>query len=266
MLASNEEIFITVIASAFAMLLLAVVVIIAIVRYKIEQKNNILEIEHLKITYAQEILQTQIEVQNATLQQISEELHDNIGQLLSVAKINLNILEETEQTTENQSYIKQTNEIIGQTIQDVRLLTKSFDGDFVKDFGLEESLSHELLRIRKTNKYQTELLVTGERYSLGYDKEIVLFRIVQEVLNNIMKHARATKIQSQLTYGSEKFIICLKDNGRGFDVQTTENEQLKYSGAGLRNMRRRAGLIGGRLILDTEPGKGTRIEIEVSPV
>lgn len=245
-------------------LVLSVFIVVFFILVKRKQRLNRQEKATLQAQFTQELLQTQIEIQNATLQQISEELHDNIGQLLSVAKINLNILEDTEQNSDNQEYIKQTNEIIGQSIQDLRLLTKSFDGDFVKDFGLEESLSLELLRIRKTNKYQTELLVSGERYTLGYESEIVLFRIAQEVLNNIMKHAQATKIQAQLSYEPEKFILCLSDNGKGFDYQSVGNNELKNSGAGLRNMRRRSELIGGKFVLDAAPGKGTRIDIEIT--
>ncbi len=260
----NAEILLTFLMATIILLLLIVFIIVYASFFQKKRIQFMQEKATLQAQFTQELLQTQIEIQNATLQQISEELHDNIGQLLSVAKINLNILEETEQNSDNQEHIKQTNEIIGQSIQDLRLLTKSFDGDFVKDFGLEESLSQELLRIRKTNKYQTELLVSGERYTLGYESEIVLFRIAQEVLNNIMKHAQATRIEAQLSYEPKKFILCLTDNGKGFDYQSVGNNILKNSGAGLRNMRRRSELIGGKFVLNAAPGKGTRIEIEIT--
>lgn len=264
MFSSNEEIFITVIGSAIVMLLLAIVVIIAIVRYKSGQRNNMLEIERLKISYLQEILKSQIEVQNSTLQQIGQELHDNIGQLLSVAKINLNILEETKQEEENQEYIKQTNEIISQSINDLRALTKSLDGDFVDQFGLQESVTQELQRIRKTKKFQTEINLDGEPYSLGYEREIVLFRIFQEFLNNSIKHSGAKNISVKLTYGKDNFNLCLADNGKGFDLDKVMNQkEINSSGAGLRNIERRCELIGGKCKWTSAIGQSTQLEIEL---
>lgn len=211
--------------------------------------------------YAREILQTQVEVQNNTLQQIAGELHDNIGQLLFVAKINLNILEDSLLPGEDRSKVAEANEIIGQSITELRSLVKSFDSDFVKDFGLYNSLSNVLLRIRKTKKCQVGMNLTGEPYSLGYDKEVVLFRIAQEVLNNILKHAHATNILVWIEYGSEKFIFCIKDDGRGFNFQPVANGDILLSGAGLRNMQRRATLIGATFSLKAAIGQGTEIEI-----
>lgn len=264
MFSSNEEIFITVIGSALAMLLLAIVVIIAIARYKSGQRNNLLEVERLKLNFAQEILKSQIEVQNSTLQQIGQELHDNIGQLLSVAKINLNILEGTFQEVENQEYIKQTNEIIGQSINDLRALTKSLDGDFVEQFGLQESMAHELQRIRKTKRFDTEINVNGEAYTLGYEHEIILFRIFQEFLNNSIKHSGAKNINVTLTYGTGNFSLSLSDDGKGFDFDKLMTQKiLGSSGAGLRNIERRCELIGGKCLYETSTGKGTRLNIEL---
>lgn len=135
-----------------------------------------------------------------------------------MAKINLNILEESD--NEELDFIKQTNEIITQSISDLRALTKSLDGDFVKDFGLEESISHELQRIRKTRRFQTEILVLGEKRKLGYEREIVLFRIVQEVLNNALKHSKAKNLTIILHYFPESFILNINDNGKGFDLES----------------------------------------------
>lgn len=215
----------------------------------------------LHAQYAREILQTQLEVQNNTLQQIAGELHDNIGQLLFVAKINLDIFAESLQPGEDQEKIVEANEIVGQSIIELRSLVKSFDGDFVKDFGLYESISNVLVRIKKTKKCEVEMHLTGEPYPLGYDKEIVLFRIGQEVLNNTLKHAHATKILVQIEYRSEDFIFCIKDDGCGFDFQPVANGDMSISGAGLRNMQRRTTLIGATFSLKTAIGQGTEIEI-----
>ena len=168
------------------------------------------------------------------------------------------MLQESDQKPEEKQRIGQANEIIGLSINELRSLTKSFDGDFVKDFGLEESLSHELLRIRKTNRYETEMDVLGVRFALGYEKEIVLFRIAQEVFNNIMKHAGATNIKVTLTYESGKFTFNIKDDGKGFDNFSVKNEELNLSGAGVRNMRRRAELIGGKFFLKSSLVKPSR--------
>jgi two-component system NarL family sensor kinase len=215
----------------------------------------------LHAQYAREILQTQLEVQNNTLQQIAGELHDNIGQLLFVAKINLDIFADSLQPGEDREKIVEANEIVGQSITELRSLVKSFDSDFVKDFGLYESISNVIVRIRKTKKCQVEMNLIGKPYSLGYDKEIVLFRIGQEVLNNTLKHAHATNILVRIEYRSEKFIFCIKDDGCGFDFQPVAGGNILLSGSGLRNMQRRTSLIRATFSLKTAIGRGTEIEI-----
>lgn len=215
----------------------------------------------LHTQYAKEILRAQVEVQNSTLQQIAEELHDNIGQLLFVAKLNLNLLEETEQSYENNQRIVQINEAIELSISEVRALTKSFDGDFVRDFGLQDSLHNELSRIQKTNNYLISADVRGERYSLGFEKEIVLFRICQEILSNIMKHSKSKSINVVLEYGPETLLLCIHDDGLGFDIRSVGQETMRCAGSGLRNMRRRTEMLGGNFTLESEVGKGTKVQI-----
>jgi signal transduction histidine kinase len=180
-----------------------------------------------------------------------------------VAKINLNILEETKQDEENKEYIIQTNEIIGQSISDLRALTKSLDGDFVQQFGLQESISNELQRVRKTKKFQTEITVNGESYALGFEREIILFRIAQEILNNSIKHSMAKNIKVRLTYDTETFSLCIDDDGKGFDYESVTSRKLADSGAGVRNIHRRIELIGGTCLIETAPGKGTKTKIEL---
>ena len=258
----SEVTFIVVAGTVIILLLLLFLSLFFFIFQKRQLQNN-QEKAALQAQFSQEILKSQIEIQNSTLQQIGQELHDNIGQLLSVAKINLNILEGTNQSEENQEYIKQTNEIIGQSIQDLRSLTKSLDGDFVQQFGLQESVTHELQRIRKTKKFETEIIQLGETYMLGFEKEIILFRIFQEFLNNSLKHSEAKNIKVKFTYEPEFFKLRITDDGKGFDYEKLNTHKLFDSGAGLRNISRRCEMIGGICKLESILGEGTRLDIEL---
>ena len=154
---SQEGIFLAIGLATAIFLLLSISIVWFNSIYQYRKKQHAQEKSALKAAYERAILQSQIEVQNQTLQQIGQELHDNVGQILSVARLHLNFLEEQQTDPETHQYAKSTNELIGKAIADIRALTKSLDGDFVKDFGLEQSLAEELQRIKKTGKFQTEL-------------------------------------------------------------------------------------------------------------
>lgn len=254
----ESQFIITIIGGTVVLSLLILSLFLFFVFYQKKQVENRQEKATLKAQYDQEILTSQIEVQNTTLQYIGRELHDNIGQLLSVAKINLNVLEETTQNTENEEFIKQTNELVEQSIHELRALSKSLDGDFVHDFGLQQSIAHELQRIRKTKKFETDLTLHGEKYSLGYDREIVLFRIVQEILNNALKHSKAKNINIDIDYLPNNFTLTVTDNGKGFDLETVMKNEISQSGAGLRNIKRRATLINFDCNIDSQINQGTK--------
>lgn len=263
MLSSDDEITITVIGSSVFFLFLSLVIVVAVVSYQNRKRNSLLEISLLRSEYTREILQSKVEIQETTLQQIGQELHDDIGQLLAVAKINLSILEEMNHTAETGQYITETSEIINDSIVNLRSIAKSFDGDFVKEFGLEESLANELARIEKTGKYTVNMQITGDRLPLGYEKEIMIFRISQESLNNIIKHSAADSIQVQLTFAEQAFLLTISDNGNGFRESANPGKSLNLSGAGLRNMNRRAELIGASLDIRSAPHTGTTISVRL---
>ncbi len=254
---SGEMIF--VIAGTILVLLLLLFIVSFFYIFQRRQTQNRQEKLALHAQYQQEILQAQIEIQNQTLAHVGKELHDNIGQLLSVARLQLNILESEETPTLTQ--VKEVNDVIAQTIDELRALSKSLDGDFVKDFGLVESLSHELGRIRQTGKYLTEIIQQGEPYRLEGKKEMVVFRVVQEILNNILKHAAAKNIKILLQYQPETFVLIVQDDGRGFDKAQVLDKTLEVSGAGLRNIQRRTELLGGNCLIESTPGLGTKVQL-----
>lgn len=238
-----------------------VFIIIYVLIFQRRQLQNRQEKANLYAQHQQEILQSQLEIQNQTLQHISGELHDNIGQLLTLVRLKLNMLEVEETITPKQ--IEEVNEVVEKTIYELRGLSKSLDGDFVKNFGLVESLSHALGRIRSTGKYQTEILTEGEVYRLEGQKEIVLFRVMQEILSNTLKHAKAKYIKVTLQFTPSHFSLSVQDDGKGFDYEAVLGREMSQSGAGLRNIQRRTEMLGGICSFQTAQGEGTKVHIQL---
>lgn len=240
---------------------LVVFIVVFLFHYKKKQLLYLQEKAALKAQYEQEILQSQLEVQNQTLQNISHELHDNIGQLLTVVKINVELISIY---TENKNFDlieKHTiliNSTINQIIDEIRNLSKGLDGHSVQEFGLIQTTGHELQRIKKTNQFETELIVEGIPYKLDFKREILLYRIIQEVLNNAMKHSEATQLAVFFGYTSEMFEVIIQDNGKGFDIKAVLNRKdINKSGVGLKSIQNRISLINGICKIDSVINKGT---------
>jgi signal transduction histidine kinase len=235
-------------------------IIYFVVLYRNKQLINKKEQEQLQAAFHQELLKTQIEMQEQTLEYISREIHDNITQVLSFVKLNL-AMSGNISIEDRQSRINESRELISQTITDLRDLSKSLSFDHIISLGLVQTIEMEVERINKSKLINVSFSVDGEGYSLGEQRELVLFRIFQEALNNALKHAGAKHFKIVLQYHSDLFNLTLKDDGSGFSSETLDNK----SGSGLRNMENRAALIGGIAKIDSSPGKGCSVTVTLDP-
>ena len=229
--------------------------------FKVKQKQNqlLLKEQITKSEYEQSILKSQLEIQEQTLKTISQEIHDNVGQVLSLAKLNLGTFENTE-SEYNQTKINDTKQLVSKAINDLRDLSRSLHGDRITELGLQDAISNELKILQNTGQYQTDLKITGDSYKLEPQKEMVLFRIVQEAINNTVKHSKAKKINVQLKYEPAAFTLMITDDGIGFNVEALDATQ---KGIGLQSMKNRAALIGGIFSLHAALNEGTTISIEL---
>lgn len=217
------------------------------------RKNKLLQEKQLmKTQFEQELLQTQLEIQEQTLKTISEEIHDNVGQVLSLAKLNLNTFE-----ISPEKKLQDTKQLISKAINDLRNLSRSMHGDRIAELGLQQSLADELQILENSGEFKTGMKITGSQYKLSLQKEMVLFRIVQEALNNAIKHAKAKNISLLLDYTPGLFTLTVSDDGNGFDSGLVKN------GIGLKSMHNRAGLIGGNCNVLSSPGNGASITIKL---
>ncbi|SFQ08805.1 sensor histidine kinase [Parafilimonas terrae] len=218
-----------------------------------------LEKQQLETQFEHSLLQTQLEIQEQTLQHISNELHDNIAQVAGIIKMNLNTikLNDTDKTAQRLEEIK---ELTHQLITDIRTLSVNMNGERVAQIGLCKALETEIERINKTELFTAIFEKEGDILFLEDDKVIILYRMVQEILNNMIKHSNAKEIRLMLLAEEDLVRLTVTDNGDGFDV----DDKLKNgTGAGLHNLRKRAKLINAQLTIDSAIGKGTHIKIEL---
>ncbi len=140
MFAKDEEIFITIIASTALMVFLVAVIVFAVIRYQNKLKRHLQEISDLKIAFHKEVLNAQFEKEEQTLHRVSQEIHDNIGQILSLVKLNLNTMDVSTCTTVLQDKVVFTKDMVGKAINDLRQLSKSLNNTYLKQQYLSESI------------------------------------------------------------------------------------------------------------------------------
>ena len=246
--------FIVICSLVFILLVLAIYLLINVYKKKqADFKKSILEI---KTSHENELLQTKLLIQEQTFQNISREIHDNVGQKLSFAKLQLNTINIPENKHDAELLSDSIN-IITHSLDDLRDLSKSLNADYIQNNGLILALENQIFQLGKSGKYQMKLKVTGDSKFLDVDKELVLFRIVQEVLNNIVKHADATEITLNLHYSKADLILKISDNGIGFDMQDF-NE-----GQGLINIKKRTEQLKGFFNVESILSQGTFITINI---
>ncbi len=218
-----------------------------------QAQNRLEEYSHI----LGELYNNQQKVQEQTLNHVSQEIHDNVGQLLSLVRMQLNQVAAIE-GKENQ-LIADAQENISRAMGDLRDMARGMSSDRIKLLGLMASVEQEAQRIQRSGSCLVNFKSTGTVQPIDYQKEIILFRVMQESLQNIFKHAGATQIDILFQYQPDILRIEVKDNGRGF----VPDKERRSSGLGLMNMQHRVQLIGGELTLESKEGIGTTISIIV---
>jgi two-component system, NarL family, sensor kinase len=231
--------------------ILTIIFIISQRRYKFSKQLN-----ELKEQAAKNLLTAQIEMQEQTFQYIAQEIHDHIGQRLTLAKLYLNSRKE-DNSSKEQELVEQSAELIGAAITDLKYLSRSLTTNLIKDNGLLGALQLEAERLNKLNGLQLQVITDGNTRFMEAEQELIIFRIIQEALQNILKHAGASTATIHLLFLQEQLQVTVTDNGTGFYT----GAQNKNHTAGLRNMEQRAKLLGGSYSIQSRPQEGTSVEV-----
>jgi signal transduction histidine kinase len=252
----KTEIQILVLVVTIIVIVLAATLVVFLAYFQKKKTIYILKQRETQKRFEEEISKSKFEIQEQALQNISWEIHDNVGQLLSVAKMQLNMIQYT-LPEENQESIQETGEIISKSLQELRSLAKSLNPENIKNKGLITSITQEIERYNRLNFIKATLNVSENYYNLSNEKEIILFRILQEFCNNTLKYSKAKNLKISLNFEENELNITAEDNGIGFDI----NDTSKQLGIGLMNIKSRAELIGAKIDLKSKENSGTKLYI-----
>lgn len=197
------------------------------------------------------------EKKKTALYNISQELHDNIGQTLSLIKVNLHMSQFLEDAALKKK-LSDTLELVAKATKDIREISHSLNAENITEFSILEAIRDQVVSISKIGNYLTDFAVTGSHRKMSPQTELILFRIVQEVINNIIKHSKAKSIRIAAHYDTLQFSLTIDDDGIGI-----AREKLLEDGQGVRTMRSRAELIGGVFNIQSELNKGTTINVKL---
>ncbi|MCI4666675.1 MAG: ATP-binding protein [Bacteroidia bacterium] len=202
-----------------------------------------------------------MELQGNERERIAADLHDRVGSLLATLKFNYEAMEDPIERLSpaiSQNFI-QTNKILDQACKDVRAISHDINSGILTQFGLVHAIEEMKEAIERSGKMTINLDTFGIDDRLESTQEIFLYRIIQEMVTNVIKHADASEVDIQLSRNENEISLIIEDNGKGFDSQKIKEKK----GMGLNNLKMRVEQLGGKFNIDSSIGQGTSIVIEV---
>lgn len=236
--------------------LFAVFTILYVAIQKKRQYQYRIEKQDMEHRFTKQLMQSRLEVQEKTLKHLSEELHDNIAQVMGLARMKL--IAARKPHAENKDEILESSvELLGRAINEVRTMSHTMNSGMINKQGLEESIRKDIGHICTSNRISCKVTTEGAAYTLGTDKELIIFRIVQECLANAVKHGQPAAIYVHIKYQPEQLYLTIEDTGRGY------NPEAKQKGMGLMNIEERIKLLNGKIDINSGKDRGTIVNITI---
>jgi two-component system, NarL family, sensor kinase len=236
------------------MLLLAIGIISFMVFYQKKMISEQLKRTQMEFDHQQRMMQAELESQENERRRLAADLHDSIGGMLSAIRVGISTI--SKQSAD--PTIEQTKRMLDDTITSVRRISRDLMPSTLERFGLVQAIHEMCERFSFTTKLPIHFHEHGELSGLEKNKELMLFRITQELINNTIKHAQASNLDIHIEAGDTLKIVA-EDDGIGFNIDEQLNSGRK--GLGLFSIQNRSSLLGATLEYDKERKKGTRVTL-----
>lgn len=215
-------------------------------------------LKHTETTHKEQLSVVKLEMQQLTMQNIGREIHDNVGQKLTLASLYTQQLEYENKAPLVIKTIESISELINHSLNELRQLSKSLTNDTIDNNTLPDLLKLECERFKDLKQCNIIFNNNSKSHLLGYQSKSVLLRITQEFIQNSIKHSNCKNIEISISNSVKKLNISLEDDGSGFD-----SKKEATTGMGLINMKNRIQIIGGRYSLESDSNNGTKLLLEI---
>jgi signal transduction histidine kinase len=225
------------------------------------QKENTLQQEQIKFLERQQqvvSLQSMLNGQETERTRIAKDLHDGLGGLFSTVKMYFSTLKHEQEVLQSNELFGKSYELIDTASEEVRRIAHNMMPEVLMKLGLMHALQDMCSNISAGKLLQVKLQWYGMEQRMNAPTEIMLYRIVQELLNNIIKHAQATEAIVQFNRDANRLTVTVEDNGRGFNLQETDNK----NHAGLETIKSRVSYLNGNISIDSKQEVGTTVMME----
>lgn len=232
-------------------------IIVFVRQYRIKKKIHEEELKMIDLLHKQELLQMQAEIQKETMKHIGREIHDNVGQKLTLSSLYLQQLNYENKAPNIEENINTINEIINESLNDLRRLSKSLTDDVIEQSTIFELIENEISKINDLKPFKIVLKNNVKQDDFTYQTKSILLRVVQEFLQNSIKHAECEQVIIELSIIKSDLVVFLKDDGKGFDTKAIQSK-----GIGLRNMKKRIEMLKGTFDVKSN-SEGTSLNVKI---
>jgi signal transduction histidine kinase len=254
----KDQVIIIIILFNLFFILFIVGIVIFIRQYKLKKKEHNVMLQNQTEAHQKELLSTQIEIQRQTMQHIGREIHDNVGQKLTLASLYTQQLAFENKAPYINDNIENISKIINDSLSELRELSKTLTDNTIESNTIYQLISSEVKKVKDLNLCQIDLVFNVNKSDIPYSQKTILYRISQEFIQNSIKHSNCKLIHLELIINLNNVQLILQDDGIGFDKNAIQS-----NGIGLSNMKKRVELVGGNFDLQSNTTYGTKIIVSL---
>lgn len=212
-----------------------------------------------RLEHENELAITRLQVQEQAMNLISEEIHDHVGQLLSITKKYIAAAEAGAVESNIKEPLAKAGNMLAKAIHEIRHISHSLNNELIREKGFLPLVQNDLEHLTDAAQIKGILKIEGVPFNLNHEQELLIYRMIQEAMQNIVKHAKATQVLIAFSFTEKDLTIRIEDNGTGFDIEAARQKE----SIGFKNIYNRAEILKGAINISSQNGQGTKIYVKI---
>ncbi|HYF67879.1 MAG TPA: sensor histidine kinase [Ohtaekwangia sp.] len=253
------EVYLIIAIALVAMFLMVGSIILFVLYYQKRMVQEQFKRQQMELEHQKKMMEAALESQENERRRVAADLHDSIGAMLSTVRVSL--ITQARKANADVDSITESKKMLDDTIDSVRRISRDLMPSTLEKFGLTQAVKEMCERFQSTSSVPIVYMEEGEVEAISKKRELMIFRILQELLNNALKHAAASMIKVTFIGQQENARVVVEDNGIGFDVALHKSSQHVATGLGLYNIENRARLVGAEVEFHSIIQQGSRIAL-----